>query len=343
MKHFAAHGQPESGMNCAPVNVSERVLRETFLYPFEQAIREGGAISVMASYNEIDGVPSHASRWLLRDVLRDEWAFEGFVVSDYYAILELYDRPDTHGHHVAAGRKDACALAVRAGVNIELPDPDCYEHLVELVREGRLAEGDLDELVAPMLRWKFEMGLFDDPYVDPDEADRIVGSEKNAKLALQAARESITLLKNEGDVLPLDENSIDKIAVKLYAERAEADDDDVVAIFHQWIREGAVGGMPLDVADYGHVPDGPGVLLVGHETDFGLDRMEGPVGLLVNRKRGLQGEDAQRIATLLREAAAAAMMSSTPRLMELSASCVVRQPLTTMPSAATNAAVPLPD
>ncbi len=140
LKHFVGHGQPESGMNCAPANVSLRVLRETFLSTFREALREAGAISVMASYNEIDGVPSHANRWLLRDVLRKEWGFKGFVVSDYYAIWELGYRPDTHGHHVAADKKESCALAVKAGVNIELPDPDCYLHLVELVRKGVLKE-----------------------------------------------------------------------------------------------------------------------------------------------------------------------------------------------------------
>src|SRR5947209_11479605 len=101
LKHFAAHGQPESGMNCAPVNVSERVLRETFLQPFRNAIEKAGAISVMASYNEIDGVPSHASKWLLREVLRKEWGFKGFIVSDYYAIAELHYRADVRGHAVA--------------------------------------------------------------------------------------------------------------------------------------------------------------------------------------------------------------------------------------------------
>jgi beta-glucosidase len=212
MKHFVAHGQPESGMNCAPVNVSERELREVFLPPFEAAIREGGAASVMASYNEVDGVPSHASRWLLRDVLRGEWGFEGFVVSDYYAIWELNDRPDTHSHWVAANKAEACALAVRAGVNIELPEPDCYLHLVDLVRGGTLAEAELDGLVAPMLAWKFRLGLFDDPYVDPAEAERIVGSQRNAALALQAARESITLLRNDG-VLPLRADALKTIAV----------------------------------------------------------------------------------------------------------------------------------
>jgi beta-glucosidase len=213
LKHFAAHGQPESGQNCAPVNVSERVLRETFLHPFRDCIREAGAISVMASYNEIDGVPSHASRWLLRDVLRKEWGFKGFVVSDYYSIWELSHRPDTHGHHVAADKSQAAVLAVRAGVNIELPEPDCYRHLVELVRKKVLREFELDELIAPMLLWKFKMGLFDDPYVDPAEAEKIVGCDAHRELARQAARETITLLKNENELLPLNPARLKTVAV----------------------------------------------------------------------------------------------------------------------------------
>ncbi len=213
LKHFAAHGQPESGQNCAPVNVSERVLRETFLHPFRDAIQRGGAISVMASYNEIDGVPSHASEWLLRDVLRKEWGFKGFVVSDYYAIWELHHRPDTHGHFVAKDKRQACELAVKAGVNIEFPEPDCYLYLVELVRKKVLKESQLDELVAPMLFWKFKMGLFDDPYVDPDEAARVVGCDANRQLALQAARETIALLKNENNLAPLNPAKLKTIAV----------------------------------------------------------------------------------------------------------------------------------
>jgi beta-glucosidase len=213
LKHFVGHGQPESGMNCAPANVSIRVLRETFLSTFREVIKKANAISVMASYNEVDGVPSHANRWLLRDVLRREWGFKGFVVSDYYSIWELSNRPDTHGHFVATDKREACALAVQAGVNIELPEPDCYLHLVELVRKGVLKKSQLDELVAPMLYWKFKLGLFDDPYVDPEVAEQIVGSEKNRELALRAAREAITLLKNDGNVLPLNLGKIRKIAV----------------------------------------------------------------------------------------------------------------------------------
>jgi beta-glucosidase len=213
LKHFAAHGQPESGTNCAPVNVSERTLRETFLYTFKNAIKEGGAISVMASYNEIDGVPSHANKWLLCDVLRKEWGFKGYIVSDYYAIRELHERPNFFGNHLAEDGKEAAALAIKAGVNIELPEPDCYVHIVELVRKGIIKESLLDELIAPMLLWKFKLGLFEDPYVDPETAEKVVGCEENCKLSLQAARETITLLKNDGGIAPLNSNKIRTIAI----------------------------------------------------------------------------------------------------------------------------------
>ena len=161
-----------------------------FFTPSAKRCARPSAVSVMASYNEIDGVPSHANKWLLRDVLRKEMGFKGFIVSDYYAIWELGYRPDTHGHFVAKDKKESCALAVKAGVNIELPDPDCYLHLVELVKKGVLKESQLDELVAPMLFWKFEMGLFDDPYVDPDEAERVVGCEEHSQLALDRGARS---------------------------------------------------------------------------------------------------------------------------------------------------------
>jgi beta-glucosidase len=212
MKHFAAHGQPESGTNCAPANVSARILREVFLSTFKAAIQEGGALSVMPSYNEIDGVPSHANRWLLEDVLRQEWGFRGFVVSDYFAIREMNDRPELFGHHVAEDARHAAALAVLAGVDIELPDPDCYPHLVELVRDGTIPESVIDDRIRPMLRAKFQLGLFDNPYVDADAAERIVRDPSHRALALEAATKTITLLKNDG-LLPIDPSSIRSIAV----------------------------------------------------------------------------------------------------------------------------------
>jgi len=213
LKHFAAHGQPESGTNCAPVNVSLRVLREVFLSTFRAAIVEGGALSVMPSYNEIDGVPSHANRWLIQDVLRGEWGFRGFTVSDYFAIREMNDRPELFGHHVAADAREAATLAVRAGVDIELPDPDCYPYLVDLVRDGVIPEALIDERVQPMLRAKFQLGIFDDPYVDPEDAERVVRDPSHRDLAFEAAARTITLLKNDGGVLPLDPGTIRTIAV----------------------------------------------------------------------------------------------------------------------------------
>jgi len=213
LKHFVAHGDPEAGMNCAPVNISMRELREIHLAPFKTALDEAGAVSIMASYNEIDGVPSHANRWLLQDLLRNEWGFKGFVVSDYYALWELAFRPDTHGHHVAKDVKEAARLAVDAGVNIELPEPNAYIHLVDLVNEGKLQESRLDELVRPMLYWKFRLGLFDDPYVDPEKAEKVSGSKKHRETSKKAAQESVTLLKNKNSILPLNLNQLNKIAV----------------------------------------------------------------------------------------------------------------------------------
>ncbi len=203
LKHFAAHGQPESGINCAPAIVAERLLRDVFLYPFKQVVQKGKVASVMASYNEIDGVPSHANPWLLRDVLRKEWGFEGFVVSDYYGITELHQREEVVSHFVAADKKEAALLAAQAGVNIELPDMDCYPHLVELVREGRLDQAVVDDLVAQLVRAKFAMGLFERPFVQVDERWLRAKLELDRELALQAAREAIILLKNEKHLLPL--------------------------------------------------------------------------------------------------------------------------------------------
>lgn len=207
-KHFAAHGQPEGGTNIAPANYSERVLREFFLPSFKAAVTEGGIMSVMASYNEIDGVPSHANSWLLEKVLREEWGFKGYVVSDYYGIPQLQDL-----HHMAKDKEEAARLALQAGVDIELPDPDCFPLLVKLVREGKLSEALVDKAVARLIRAKFLLGLFENPYVDPDRAVRVTNSREHRELAADAARRSIVLLKNENNLLPLDRSRLRAIAV----------------------------------------------------------------------------------------------------------------------------------
>lgn len=207
-KHFAAHGQPEGGTNIAPANYSERVLREVFLPSFQAAVTEGHIMSVMASYNEIDGVPSHANKWLLDKVLRQEWGFQGNVVSDYYAIPQMEEL-----HHVAADKAEAAKLAIEAGVDIELPDPDCYPILLQLVKDGKVSEAAIDKAVARDLRLKFLLGLFENPYVDPERTVKVTNSLAHRELAAEAARRSITLLKNENKLLPLDRNGLKSIAV----------------------------------------------------------------------------------------------------------------------------------
>jgi beta-glucosidase len=207
-KHFAAHGQPEGGTNIAPANYSERVLREVFFPSFEAAVKEAGIMSVMASYNEIDGVPSHANQKLLDQLLRKEWGFKGTVVADYYAIPQMVDL-----HHVAGDKSAAAKLALEAGVDIELPDPDCFGLLVQLVKDGTVREELVDRAVARNLRIKFLLGLFEDPYVDPERAVAVTNSKEHRALAAEAARRSITLLKNRNNLLPLDRNKLKSIAV----------------------------------------------------------------------------------------------------------------------------------
>jgi len=207
LKHMTGHGQPESGINVGPAPYGERTLRDVFLYPFEVIIKEAGARSVMPSYNEVDGIPSHANRWLLRDVLRGEWGFDGVIVSDWFAIAQLADV-----HHVVADPAEAARRALAAGVDIELPDVQAYGTLVEQVRQRRVAESAIDTVVRRLLRPKFELGLFENPVVDADTADRISGATATNRLALDAARQAIILLKNDG-TLPLSTEALSRVAV----------------------------------------------------------------------------------------------------------------------------------
>lgn len=213
LKHFAAHGQAENGSNSGPANFSERVLREVHFRPFQDIIKNAGAKSVMTTYHEIDGVPVNANEWLVNDILRGEWGFTGFVVSDYFAIREMHQRNGIGAHRVAFDGKHAAELALKAGVNIELPFPDCYKHVVELVKEGTIPESQIDQLVGQMLKVKFELGLFDNPYTDPDAAEKYCGSVENRSLALEAAKQSIVLLENKNNAVPLDINKLKSIAV----------------------------------------------------------------------------------------------------------------------------------
>ena len=209
-KHFAGHGSPEGGTNTSPVHMGERELRMTMLRGFEPALREGHAMGVMAAYHEIDGIPITADPFLLKKVLREEWQFQGFVLSDLGAIKRLYDV-----HHVAASAKDAVCMAIRSGVDMQFYDFDhsvFQKALVDCVHEGSLAEADLNRAVRPVLRVKFELGLFDHPLVDTTLSAREERSQDHLALSLESARESMTMLRNEGNLLPLS-RSLGQIAV----------------------------------------------------------------------------------------------------------------------------------
>jgi beta-glucosidase len=208
LKHFVGYGLPEGGLNWAPTHIPPRLLREVYLYPFKEVIQTGGALSVMNAYHEMDGIPCAASTQLFTDILRKEWGFEGIVVSDYYAVDNLYSY-----HRIAADKADAARLALTAGIDMELPKLDCCaQPLKELIGEGLVPIKLLDRAVSRILRLKFMLGLFENHYVKPEKAAKIFDLPAHRQLALEAARKSIVLLKNKDNILPLNK-SIKTIAV----------------------------------------------------------------------------------------------------------------------------------
>lgn len=208
LKHFAGHGQPEGGLNQAPANYSERTLREFHFPPFKMCIDNAHPVSVMPSYNEIDGVPSHANAWLLKDILSKEWGYDGMVISDWRS----FDQLDTK-HFIAKDKKEAAMMAFNAGVQVELPIANYYKFLPELLKEGKVKLADIDNAVFQTLKIKFELGLFENPYVDYKTTVEISKDPASRALALRAAQESIVLLKNENNILPLQKGKYNKIAV----------------------------------------------------------------------------------------------------------------------------------
>jgi beta-glucosidase len=204
---MTGHGQPEGGMNVGPAQISERVLREVFFPPFEAAIQEANAATVMASYNEIDGIPSHASDYLLNDVLRGEWGFTGAVVADYFAINELQAR-----HKLVDNLADAGALSLSSGVDIELPDGVAFYAMADQIESGELDEALIDQAVRRMLLTKARANLWETTVADGEAADAITGNDEARTLARQAAHKATILLENNG-VLPLDPNASQTIAV----------------------------------------------------------------------------------------------------------------------------------
>ncbi len=208
-KHFAGYSVPANGINLGPASLGEREMRSLHLAPFEAAVREGGVQVVMPAYNEVDGVPAHANRWLLTTVLRDEWGFPGYTYADYGGVAML----DSF-HHVAAGADEAGAVALRAGLDLEAPSACGFAGLAAQVRRGAVTEAQIDAAVSRILRVKFLAGLFDRQRgLPPERLGAAIHTPAHVELAHRVAAESLILLRNEGGLLPLDPERVRSLAV----------------------------------------------------------------------------------------------------------------------------------
>jgi len=200
-KHFAIHSIPEGGANISPVSIGEREARSSFLYIFEKAVRDGGAMGMMAAYHDLDGIPCVDNKWLLTDILRKEWGFKGMVLADLGAI-----RISLENHATAVDTADAIAQTLKAGLNMQFY---CFDHkgfkdgVKQAVERKMLSVKELDKAVSDILRVKFMAGLFDKPYTDTTLIKKVFHTEESQQLALQAAQQSIVLLKNVNNVLPV--------------------------------------------------------------------------------------------------------------------------------------------
>lgn len=214
LKHFVGHGQSEGGINQAPAPYGERTLREFHMPQFKYVIDHAHPQAVMPSYNEVDGTPSHNNRWLLKGVLRGEWKYKGMVTSDYDGISQLYEK-----HYVAKDKKEAAEKAFNAGVEYEFPSTNYYTYLPQLLKEGKVKAADIDSAVYKTVLLKFQLGLFENRYIDEAAAVAVSKSPASGALALKAAQECIVLLKNTpasgqtANLLPLQKGAYKKIAV----------------------------------------------------------------------------------------------------------------------------------
>ncbi|MBP5559068.1 MAG: glycoside hydrolase family 3 C-terminal domain-containing protein [Bacteroidales bacterium] len=235
VKHYAAYGAPQAGRDYNTVDMSERWLREFYLPPYKAAI-DAGALSVMASFNELDGVPATANRHLLQDILRDEWGFRGFVVSDYTGINEMV----MHGY--ASDVEDAGRLAMNAGLDMDMQGASYMDYMVGLVRSGKVRESTLDEAVRRILNVKAELGLFDDPfrYCSAEREASETLTEDNKAAARRIASGSMVLLKNDG-VLPLQKGKRTAVIGALAASK-----DDLLG---SWRGAGEVEAVPASILD----------------------------------------------------------------------------------------------
>ncbi len=207
-KHFVGYGAAQAGRDYNSVDISERTLRETYLPPFKAAVDEGVA-TFMTAFNELNGVPCTGNKYLYKDILRDEWNFNGMVVTDYTAILELIN----HGY--AEDLKQAAQLTIDAGIDMDMISEAFVTHLGQLVEEGQVSEEQINVAVSHIIEMKYLLGLFDDPflYCDPVRQQKVVMNKAHLKVAKEAAQRSIVLLKNENNILPLKKDQPKRVAL----------------------------------------------------------------------------------------------------------------------------------
>jgi beta-glucosidase len=196
-KHFIAGSEPINGLNSSPMDISERNLREIYLKPFKKAV-EAGVYSIMTAHNELNGVPCHMNKYLMKEILRDEFQFKGFIVSDWMDIERIHTL-----HKTAVNIKEASFLSVDAGMDMHMHGPYFLEYIVELVNENRISEERIDESARKILLAKFKLGLFEDPFIDLSEVDENIFTKEHQNTSLEIARKSIVLLQNNQGILPL--------------------------------------------------------------------------------------------------------------------------------------------
>lgn len=209
LKHYVGHGQPEGGRNTAPINISKYDLMNNDLFPFEYIIKHANPVSLMPSYNEIGGVPNHASSWLIQDVLRKQLGFKGFITSDQSAVDQIHNL-----HFFAKSIPEAGKIAIENTIDLDLQfNNGAFNSLDSLVKSGQLSEKVIDASLRKFLKFKFEMGLFENPYGDVAKMKSVTNTPQNKKLALEAAEKAAILLKNQNNLLPLDAKKIKTLAV----------------------------------------------------------------------------------------------------------------------------------
>ena len=251
-KHFIAGSEPVNGLNASPMDISDRNMREIYLKPFKKAV-ESGVYSVMAAHNELNGIPCHMNKYLMTDILREEFQFKGFIVSDWMDIERIHTL-----HKIAENPKDASLLSVDAGMDMHMHGPYFLEHVVELVKENKISEKRIDESVRKILLAKVKLGLFENPFIDLEELDKKIFTKEHKNTSLEIARKSIVLLKNSNRTLPINFKKKTRILVTgpnannhsiLGDWTKPQPEENVVTIFEGIEKIGSQKGFEIDFFD----------------------------------------------------------------------------------------------